>query len=137
MKIIDSYVDAFRLKWEKFGIGCEAAEEDGLWDAEANGPMLIYYENTLLNWMIRMTSLDGSLTAGELDYLNRLFGSSYTEDDLQKDIPQVEGGSFYVRELMQKLEKLEGINVQLADAFKDALDMACSIVAAGEEDLGL
>ena len=87
MNRIDKLTEDFRYKYDRFFIGCDAAEEEGLWDKEENGEMDGFYQNDLVSVIIRLIAADGVISDKETEYLNKTFGFDYTTRPLKAASP--------------------------------------------------
>ncbi|MBE6960796.1 MAG: hypothetical protein E7448_08790 [Ruminococcaceae bacterium] len=130
MKNLNNNRESFKLKYASFLTGCDAIEDQDLWDKEALGEMEAFYANDLTGVIIRLIASDGKITQSEVAYLNEAFGFDYTVEELtelydtcKEDIDRsfdenFENGITYMRK----------INPKLADAYKELLFLVCEII---------
>ena len=130
MKNANSNWESFQIKYEAFLTGCEAIEEQGLWNKETLGEMEAFYANDLASIIIRLIAVDGKVTQREVAYLNEVFGFDYSVEELTElydtckdDIDRAfdenfENGITYMRK----------INTKMADAYKELLFLVCEII---------
>ncbi len=134
MKNIEMYIDSFKVKYEKFQIGCDSIEEIGAWDKNRFGEMDVFYANDLTSVIIRLIASDGKLSYKEVEYLNETFGFNYTlselievynncKDQIDRSFDEnFENGISYLRK----------INEKLADAYKELLALICEIIVESD-----
>lgn len=130
MDKLNALSESFKMKYEKFLIGCDSIEEIDLWDKEAYGEMDGFYSNDIVSVIIRLIAADGSFTEKETAYLNDLFGFDYTAEEL-KGIYDDCGDSIenlFEKDLGEGIANLKKINDKLADIYKDLLLTVCDIV---------
>ena len=130
MNNLDMYTESFKLKLEKFLLGCDAIEELGLWDKEKNGEMDVFYQNDLVSIIIRLIAADGVISGREVDYLNKNFGFSYSIAEL-RDVYQncrEEIGHSFDEAFENGITLMRSINEKLADAYKELLGLICDII---------
>ena len=130
MNNLDMYTESFKLKLEKFLLGCDAIEELGLWDKEKNGEMDVFYQNDLVSIIIRLIATDGVISGREVDYLNKNFGFSYSIAEL-RDVYQncrEEIGHSFDEAFENGITLMRSINEKLADAYKELLGLICDII---------
>lgn len=134
MKNIDVYSEEFKIKHEQFIIGCDSAEEMGLWDKESYGEMDAFYSSDMACIIIRLIASDGRVTEKEVEYLNTNFGFDY---DLESLVEVYEtsgdaiGGSF--NEFFESgVNLLRTVNEKLANAYRELLALACDIIIASD-----
>ena len=130
MNNLDMYTESFKLKLEKFLLGCDAIEELGLWDKEQYGEMDVFYQNDLVSIIIRLIAADGVISGREVDYLNKNFGFSYSIAEL-RDVYQncrEEIGHSFDETFENGITLMRSINEKLADAYKELLGLICDII---------
>ncbi|MBQ8494777.1 MAG: hypothetical protein IJ465_03385 [Clostridia bacterium] len=130
MNNLDMYTESFKLKLEKFLLGCDAIEELGLWDKEQYGEMDVFYQNDLVSVIIRLIAADGVISGREVDYLNKNFGFSYSIAEL-RDVYQncrEEIGHSFDETFENGITLMRSINEKLADAYKELLGLICDII---------
>lgn len=130
MNNLDMYTESFKLKLEKFLLGCDAIEELGLWDKEQYGEMDVFYQNDLVSIIIRLIAADGVISGREVDYLNKNFGFSYSIAEL-RDVYQncrEEIGHSFDEAFENGITLMRSINEKLADAYKELLGLICDII---------
>ena len=130
MNNLDMYTESFKLKLEKFLLGCDAIEELGLWDKEQYGEMDVFYQNDLVSIFIRLIAADGVISGREVDYLNKNFGFSYSIAEL-RDVYQncrEEIGHSFDETFENGITLMRSINEKLADAYKELLGLICDII---------
>ena len=130
MNNLDMYTESFKLKLEKFLLGCDAIEELGLWDKEQYGEMDVFYQNDLVSIIIRLIAADGVISGRDVDYLNKNFGFSYSIAEL-RDVYQncrEEIGHSFDETFENGITLMRSINEKLADAYKELLSLICDII---------
>lgn len=130
MNNLDMYTESFKLKLEKFLLGCDAIEELELWDKEQYGEMDVFYQNDLVSIIIRLIVTDGVISGREVDYLNKNFGFSYSIAEL-RDVYQncrEEIGRSFDEAFVNGITLMRSINEKLADAYKELLGLICDII---------
>lgn len=134
MTNLDVYTESFKLKLEKFLLGCDAIEELELWDKEQYGEMDVFYENDLVSVIIRLIATDGTISGREVEYLNKTFGFSYTLAEL-RDVYQnckEEVGRSFDEAFTNGITLMRSLNEKLADAYKELLGLICDIIIASD-----
>ena len=135
MKKLDVLTQEFRLKYEKFIIGCDALEELDKWNKEKNGEMDVFYQNDLVSVIVRLIAVDGKISDEEAKYLNRNFDFDYTTDEL-KDIYEScrdEISRSFDEQFENGVSLMRSINGKLADAYKELLGLICDIIIASDD----
>ena len=134
MANIDRKSESFKLKYDTFIVGCDAAEEDGLWDTSAYGQMEALYSNDLISVILRLIAADGSVSQKETDYLNGNFGFDYTADELAEVYENCEEniGRDFDKMFEDGVSRLRNIRPALADMYKELLGLICSIIAESD-----
>ena len=135
MKRIDKLTEEFKLKYEKFLIGCDAIEELEQWDKEENGEMEVFYQNDLVSVIIRLIAADGEISEKEIRYLNRNFGFEYTTEELievYKNCKEEVSHSFD-GQFKNGITLMRSINEKLAAAYKELLDLICEIIIESDD----
>lgn len=141
MQGLDKLTEEFKFKYERYLTGCDALEEAGLWDTEELGQMEAYYQNDLMGVILRLIAADGKISDGETEYLNRAFGFTCTTQELRDFYAGCEDS--FKRDFAEQLEAgyrlMRGKNEKLAEAYRELLDLACTILmvsdgAAGPEE---
>lgn len=130
MKDLHTLVESFKLKHERFIIGCDAVEEMGLWDKEAHGEMDVFYANDLVSVILRIIAADGTITDREVTYLNETFGFAYTTEELTEvyDNCAEDVGCAFDETFENGITLMRAINAKLADAYKELLGLVCEII---------
>ncbi len=135
MSNIKNKVESFKLQFEKFLIGCDSVEEQGMWNKEEYGEMETYFTVDLTGIIIHLIASDGEITEKEAGYLNDCFGFTYTAEEL-KSIYNEFGDAFaslFDEDITGGFALLKAINRKLAQAYVNMLVTVCEIVA--ESDL--
>ena len=137
MQNTDSLTKAFKVKYERFLLGCDAIEESGAWDKETFGEMDVFYENDLLGLLLGLVAADGKVTEKEAEYLNRNFGFDYTAGKLAVAVENCRGklGKPFGEQFRDGLARMEKINGKLAAAYAELLGLACDIVIASDGEI--
>jgi hypothetical protein len=130
MKKTDVLTEEFKLKYEKFLIGCDALEELEAWDLEEYGEMDVFFQNEMVCVILRLIAADGEIGEAEAAFLNDYFGFTFTAEELT-DVyencrdqilrPADEG-------IGNGAAVLRAANEKLADAYAELLALICSIV---------
>lgn len=127
---LEIYVESFKLKFEKFMTGCDSLEEMGLWDKEKNGEMEAFYSADMVSVIIRLISVDGNISQAEVNYINEVFGFSYTVGELVAIYADCKAAidSIFEEGLENGYSYMKRINEKLADAYKELVLLICDIV---------
>jgi len=130
MNNLKVYSDSFKLKFEKFIIGCDSIEEMGLWDKEKRGEMEAFYSADMVSVIIRLTAVDGKIASQEVVYINDVFGFDYTVEELKTIYADCKDAieSVFVEGLENGFSYMKRINEKLADAYKELVLLICDIV---------
>lgn len=122
--------ESFKLKFEKFIIGCDALEEMSLWDKETNGEMEAFYAADMVSVIMRLIAVDGNIAENEVKYINDVFGFSYTVQDLQTIYADCKDAieTVFTDGLANGYTYMKRINEKLADAYKELVLLICDIV---------
>ena len=130
MKNLEKYTDSFKMKFDSFLTGCDALEEEGVWDKEAHGEMEAFYMNDLTSVVIRLIASDGTITKRETDYLNETFDFSYTQEELVELYRSCKDdiGHAFDETFENGITYMRRINDMLADAYKELLYLICEII---------
>ena len=130
MSNIDLLSEEFQSKFEKFIIGCDAIEETNRWDKEEFGEMEAFYMNDLVSVIIRLIAADGEIGDEETAYLNENFGFDYTTEELIDvyDSCDEEISHSFDEQFRNGISILRNISDELADAYKELLDLICDII---------
>ena len=130
MKRIDALTEEFKIKYEKFIIGCDSLEEIDAWDKKAHGEMDVYYENEIISIIVGLIVSDGEIGDKEVEYLNKNFGFEYTAKDIY-DIYEScddELDDYFDENFENGLSLMRSVNTELADVYKELLRLICSII---------
>ena len=134
MKNIDIYTEEFNIKHEQFIIGCDAIEEEGLWNKEEYGEMEAFYSADMTCIIIRLIASDGRISEKEVDYLNKNFGFDYDLATLTEVFESMSEslGSSFDEAFVRGAELLKTVNEKLALAYRELLALACDIIIASD-----
>ena len=134
MERIDALTEEFRVKYEKFLIGCDAIEEMDRWNKDTLGEMDVFYENDLLSLIIRLVAADGKISAREVEYINKTFGFDYTADSLKEIYENCrdEIGDSFDDVFKNGVLYMKSVNEKLADAYEELLGIVCDIVVESD-----
>ena len=137
MNRIDMLTEEFKLKYDKFMVGCDAIEEEGKWDKETNGEMEGFYQNDLVSVIIRLIAVDGMVSGKETEYLNKNFGFDYSSEELAQVY-------IYCKENIDRsfdetfregIELMRSVSEKLAEAYRELLCLICDIIIECDEDI--
>lgn len=130
MEKLKRYAESFKLKFEKFIIGCDALEEMSLWDKEKNGEMEAFYSADMVSVIMRLTAVDGNIAADEVKYINEVFGFSYTAEELHTIYADCKDAieTVFTDGLENGYTYMKRLNEKLADAYKELILLICDIV---------
>lgn len=126
--------DAFKLQYDKFVTGCAAVEEEGLWDEDRFGSMETYYYNDIMCVILSLISADGTFSDAEAEYINEIFGFTYTPEELRA-MYSTEGRSIrtlLTEEVPAGWKRLTQVNSRLAAHYRDMLFLVCDIIAGSD-----
>ena len=134
MKDLSILTDSFKLKYEKFILGCDSIELDESWDKEANGEMDVFYENEILSVILSLIIADGTIGEAEVRYLNDNFGLSYSVEQLKTVYIALgdEIDAFFERYFKAGYQMLQGIHEKLATAYKELFELICQIIVESD-----
>lgn len=134
MSSLEQLAASFQLKLDKFMIGCDAIEEEGLWNKDLHGEMESFYINDMVSIIIRLIAADGIVTSKEADYLNDAFGFEYTPEELTEVYRSCEDeiGLAFDEDFENGISYLRELNDRLADAYKDLLSLICEIIIGSD-----
>lgn len=130
MEKLKRYAESFKLKFEKFIIGCDALEELSLWDKEKNGEMEAFYSADMVSVIMRLTAVDGNIVHDEVKYINEIFGFSYTAEELRAIYADCKDAieTVFTDGLENGYTYMKRINEKLAGAYKELVLLICDIV---------
>lgn len=134
MNKLDAYSEGFKLGYEKFIIGCDSQEELKGWDVISDGEMEGYYSNILVTVIMKLIASDGIFSEKEVRYFNEMFGFEYSAEELKNVYENCadEIEADFCDEIEEAVDKLEEINKELAEAFKNLLGLVGDIVSASD-----
>lgn len=134
MKDLSILTDSFKLKYEKFILGCDSIELNESWDKEANGEMDVFYENEILSVILSLIIADGTISEAEVRYLNDNFGLSYSVEQLKTVYTALgdEIDAFFERYFKAGYQMLQGIHEKLATAYKELFELICQIIVESD-----
>ena len=134
MKDLSILTDCFKLKYEKFILGCDSIELDESWNKEANGEMDVFYENEILSVILSLIIADGTISEAEVRYLNDNFGLSYSVEQLKTVYTALgdEIDAFFERYFKAGYQMLQGIHEKLATAYKELFELICQIIVESD-----
>ena len=135
MQNLDQLTESFKLKWDKFLVSCDALEEENdTWDLERYGEMDVYYEMALVSAILRLIAADGKITEQEADYLNRVFGFTYTREALEEvwDNCADNLDEEFDARLAGDIARLRCISEPLADRYAELVRLVCDILAESD-----
>lgn len=137
MNKLDTYIDGYRLKLEKLIICCDGLEED-VWDIEEYGEMDSYLINELMSVVLPLVAVDGRVTDGEVEYINRIFGTEYSLPELNVICMDVEGISY--DEIDERIREtstlLKRISTELEESYRDMYVALCELLEVSDYELG-
>ena len=134
MNKLQEMSDQFKFMYDKFLHGCDAIEAEGSWDTISSGQMEAYYFNDIMCVILHLISADGSFTQKEAEYVNQIFGFTYSPDEM-KELYRTEGKdirSMIKEEVPSGYKRMKLINAGLAEHYKEMLFLACDIVAESD-----
>ncbi|MBR3630480.1 MAG: hypothetical protein IKN55_08435 [Oscillospiraceae bacterium] len=135
MHTIQEYAESFKLKYERFLIGCDAVQEEGNWSTQNLGDMGAYYTRELLILILRIITADGWVAQKEVDYLNEFFGFTYTRPELDQALEGLEDrlrSRSAEKSITDSVKLLHGINPRLAGAFRELVSLSCTIMSLSD-----
>ena len=134
MTSLENMAEAFKTKYAAFIRGCSALEADGLWDTANAGDITAYYRTDFMSVILCLVAAAGRYAQEEADYVNRMFGFSYTADDLT-EIMRTEFGNFrrlFMNKVPAGYRILQAASPSMAAQYKDLLFLACDIIARSD-----
>ena len=126
--------EAFKTQYEKFINACDALEDKGDWDVQADGEMEAYYLNDMMCAILMLISADGEFEEEEAKYINDIFGFRYTVDEL-KEIYRTNGGdirNMLENEIPAGYRRMKSINSALAEHYRNLILHICGIMAESD-----
>jgi uncharacterized tellurite resistance protein B-like protein len=137
MERIDILTEEFKVKYEKFLIGCDAVEEADVWNKQVLGEMDVFYENDLISIIIRLIVADGEISEKEAEYINRNFGFDYTVDFLKEvyENCREEIGDSFDEKFKSGVFYMKKVNEKLAAAYEELLGIVCDIVIESDGEI--
>ena len=138
MQDINRQTEEFKFKYERYLIGCDALEELGLWNKDVYGEMEAYYQNDLIGVILRVIVSDGIISEKETEYLNKSFGFKYSTSELEdyyNSCRDAFGQPFNTQARAGYL-LMRTINEKLAEAYKELLELACTILISSDGIIG-
>ncbi|MCR4644782.1 MAG: TerB family tellurite resistance protein [Oscillospiraceae bacterium] len=135
MSKIQEYAESFKLKYERFLIGCDAVQEEGDWSTENLGDMGAYYTRELLIMILRIITADGWVSQKEVDYLNEFFGFTYTQKELDKALDGLDSplhSASNEKVIIDSMKLLRSINPRLAASFRELVLLSCGIMSMSD-----
>lgn len=122
--------ESFKMKYEAFLVGCDAIEEQGLWNKATLGEMEAFYANDLTSVIVRLIVADGKVTQREVEYLNDAFGFDYSVEELAElyDTCKEDIDRSFDENFENGISYMRKINTKLADAYKELLLLVCEII---------
>lgn len=134
MNQLKNYSEDFKLKFEKFLIGCDSIEEMGLWNLDEYGEMDVFYTADLTGMIIRLIAADGNITEKEVSFLNDVFGFDYTVCELKEIYENCADNIASVFEAGAKngLTLMRSVSEKLANAYYELIITICDIVIASD-----
>lgn len=135
MKRIDKLTDEFKLKYERFWIGCDSLEEIDCWNKNEYGEMDVFYQNELISVILKLVVADGEISDAEVRYLNENFGFDYSVGelaDIYENCREEIGDSFAER-FAGGIAMMRSVNEKLADAYKELLNLICDIIIESDD----
>jgi len=127
--------ESFKLKYERFLIGCDAVQEEGNWSTHNLGEMGVYYTRELLTMILRIVAADGWVSQKETDYLNEFFGFTYTPEELEQAYDGLEErlhSTSVEKSIRDSVKLLQAMNPRLAAAFRELIALSCEIISLGD-----
>ena len=134
MTKLERLTAGFQIQFEKFLIACDAAEAEGLWDAEANGEMEAWYTQDLTCIILKLAAADGSISAAEAKTVRDLFDFDYTSEELLEvfDTQREYLDRLVAEDVRADADRLAAIRPALADAYRELVALACEIVSESD-----
>lgn len=124
-------VQEFIAKKALFEIGCDAAEEIGLWQTAERGEMKLYCENLVVSAVLRVIASDGRISADEIAFIREILELDYSKTEIEEIYSEIdfreEIGRF-AQMLKEDLREIGTIRPSLAEYFGDILLLACRII---------
>jgi len=134
MNNIERLTEGFRTRWEQFLTACDAAEELGRWDTEADGQMEAYYTEDLICIVLKLISADGSVSAEEARIVRELFDFQYTPEELRRvaDELREQIERLLAEDVRAGLERLGAMDPRLEAMYRELIGDACEIVSESD-----
>ena len=134
MDNLQAKADGFKLLYEKFLTGCDAFEEENLWNKDNDGEMEAFYFNDIMCVILRLVSADGVFAREEADYVNNVFGFRYTPEELA-ELYRVQGediDAHVLRGVPEGYRKLETLCPELAELYRQLLLQVCDVMSESD-----
>ena len=139
MSKLDAYIDGYKTKLDKLIICCDGLEEDDTWDMEEYGEMDSYLINELMSVVIPFVAVDGKVAEEEVDYVNRIFGTEYSQADLNIICMDADDVSF--EEIAERIKEtstlLKRISEELEESYRDMYVALCELIEVSDFNLKL
>ena len=132
---LDRLAAEFREKYDAFAEGCEAADADGRWKTDEDGPMEGYAFGAMAGAILSLIVADGNVGEHETEYLNRTFGFAYTVDDLL-GLYRFSAGDIRqnaVENVEDAAERIRLADPALAGQFRALMTLACRILSESDD----
>lgn len=126
--------EGFKAQYEKFLQGCDALEENGDWDVQADGQMEAYYFNDIMCVIVSLISADGEFSEDEAKYVNDVFGFRYSAAEL-KELYGTNGDdirNMLENEIPASWRKMKAVSGKLAEHYRNMLYQVCDIIAESD-----
>lgn len=129
----EANAERFIGRWEQFMTACDALEWSRKWNKELYGEMEAYYENDIVSILLRIIASDGRITSEETEQLNKCYGFSYTNEELQevcdhfKDEAEDPDSS-----LLEGYSLLKSVDPKLAEFYAELVVFACSMIVESD-----
>ena len=132
---LDRLAAEFREKYDAFAEECRAADADGRWKAEQDGPMEGYAFSALSGAILSLIIADGNVGEHETEVLNETFGFGYSVDDLLEMVRFSAGDlrENAVPNVKDAAERIRLADPALAGQFRDLMMLACRILSESDD----
>lgn len=97
--------------------------------------MGVYYTRELLTMILRMIAADGWVSQKEADYLNELFGFTYTAEELGQVYDGLEErlhSHSLEKSIRDSVKLLQSLNPKLANAYRELIALVCELLSLGD-----
>ena len=137
-------IEGLKLNYEQFIDGCNALEEEGLWNVEENGEMEAWVADDILCVIIRLVAADGKFTQEEVDFINDAFGDTslgfdYSIDELKEVrkncLEKID--TLFEEGIPETVKMLSDLDEDAAIRYRELLLQVCRLVSESDDEIAV